>query len=172
MPDNKFSLTHLQVCVIYSLTRLMQDAAYSYMPFFLTDNLLFPTVSYKSTGPTRNTNFADVPWPWSSNRFLRVKRVFFCVATTYSWLWCWVLWRWNAFWYIIDLINWVRGQYRENIGPPRLGSKHLGPYCQELTLADVWNIFIVWLTLFKYYRSSKQTFFCKLINLISLDCRI
>ena len=38
---------HFQVSAIYSITRLIQDAGYTYMAFYLTDHLLFHKVLFE-----------------------------------------------------------------------------------------------------------------------------
>ena len=47
-----FTYLAFQVGLIYTLTRLMQDAGYSYMSFYLTDYLKLPTVSYRDDNVT------------------------------------------------------------------------------------------------------------------------
>ena len=47
---------------MYTLTRLMQDAGYSYMSFYLTDYLKLPTVSYRDDNVTGLHCCAVVFW--------------------------------------------------------------------------------------------------------------
>ena len=57
-----FTYLAFQVGLIYTLTRLMQDAGYSYMSFYLTDYLKLPTVSYRDDNVTGLHCCAVVFW--------------------------------------------------------------------------------------------------------------